>query len=106
MNQLGPVELWALSTTPDDTALRGRLYDRLGFSDGLRRLSKVFPAGSAQKEVERRKNERMRRGEQEARAAAGVVEELARELVDGVGLGLVLRPQREDRLPPIAMAAE
>ena len=106
VNQLGPVELWALSTTPDDTALRGRLYDRLGFSEGLRRLSKVFPAGSAQKEVERRKNERMRRGEQEGRAAAGVVDELARELVDGVGLGIVLRPQGGDRLPSLAMAAE
>ena len=37
VNQLGPVELWALSTTPADTALRGRLYDRVGFSEGLRR---------------------------------------------------------------------
>lgn len=108
VNQLGPVELWALSTTPDDTALRGRLYARLGFGEALRRLSKVFPAGSAQKEIDRRKDERLRRGEQEGRAATGVVDELARELVDGVGLGIVLRPQGEDRppLPPLAMAAE
>ena len=48
----------------------------------------------------------MRRGEQEGRAAAGVVDELARELVDGVGLGIVLRPQGGDRLPSLAMAAE
>ena len=108
INQLGPVELWALSTTPDDTALRGRLYARLGFGEALRRLSKVFPAGSAQKEIDRRKDERLRRGEQEGRAAAGVVDELARELVDGVGLGIVLRPQGQDHppLPPRAIAAE
>jgi hypothetical protein len=33
VNSLGPVELWALSTTPGDTALRNRLYARIGFSD-------------------------------------------------------------------------
>jgi len=106
VNQLGPVELWALSTTPADTALRDRLYDRVGFSEALRRLSRVFPAGSGEKEIERRKKERLNRGEQDERAIAGVVEELARELVDGVGLGIVLRP-REDA-PPAAlpMAAE
>ena len=106
VNQLGPVELWALSTTPDDTALRERVYGRVGFSEGLRRLARVFPAGSAQKEIERRMGERMRRGEQDSRAAAGVVDELVRELVDGVGLGIVLRPQGEDRLEPVAMATE
>ncbi len=108
VNQLGPVELWALSTTPADTALRGRLYDRLGFSEGLRRLSRVFPAGSAEKETERRKKERLGQGEQDERATAGVVDELARELVDGEGLGIVLRP-REEKAQPVAalpMAAE
>jgi len=108
VNQLGPVELWALSTTPADTALRGRLYDRVGFSEGLRRLSRVFPAGSAEKEIERRKKERLSRGEQADRATAGVVEELARELVDGVGLGIVLRPWESEARPAAAlpMAAE
>lgn len=37
VNSLGPIELWALSTTPGDTGLRNRLYDRVGFSEGLRR---------------------------------------------------------------------
>ena len=71
VNSLGPVELWAFSTTPDDVNLRNRLYERVGFSEGLRRLSKVFPLGSARGEVERRKAERLRRGEEEARARAG-----------------------------------
>ena len=106
VNQLGPVELWALSTTPDDTALRGRLYEAVGFSEGLRRLARVFPAGSAQKEIERRKGERMRRGEADSRAATGVVDELTRELVNGVGLGIILRPQGGGEMPSLAMAAE
>lgn len=108
VNQLGPVELWALSTTPDDTALRARVYAKLGFGEALRRLSKVFPAGSAQKQIDRRKDQRLRRGEHESRASEGVVDELARELIDGVGLGIVLRPQGGDAPPraPLAMAAE
>jgi len=31
VNSLGPVELWALSTTPGDTSLRNRLYAKVGF---------------------------------------------------------------------------
>ena len=82
---------------PGDTALRNRLYDRLGSSEALRRLSRVFPSGSAQKEVNRRKDERLRRGEQDTRAETGVVDELTGELIDGRGLGIVLREQ-----PPAA----
>lgn len=44
--------------------------------------------------MEERKNARLRRGEEGARAQAGVVEDLADELVDGRGLGIVLRQHR------------
>jgi intracellular multiplication protein IcmB len=92
VNSLGPIELWALSTTPGDTGLRNRLYDRIGFSEALRRLSKTFPSGSALKEIERRKSERLRRGEVDVRAQSGVIDELAGEIIDGRGIGLKLRP--------------
>ena len=42
-------------------------------------------------EVEERKNARLRRGEEGGRAQAGVIEDLADELVNGRGLGIVLR---------------
>ena len=106
INSLGPVELWALSTTPNDTSLRNRLYERVGFTEGLRRLSKVFPGGSATDEIERRTKALLRKGDVAEQVEAGVVETLARELVEGHGLGLVLRPHEvpaNDRLP---MAAE
>ena len=110
VNQLGPVELWAFSTAPGDTGLRNRLYDRLGSSEALRRLSRVFPNGSAQKEVNRRKDERLRRGEQDTRAETGVIDELANELTDGRGLGIVLRdqpaPANETAQPALLTAAE
>ena len=95
VNSLGPVELWALSTTPGDTNLRNRLYAKVGFSEGLRRLSKVFPAGSALDEIERRTKALLKRGDVQDKVESGVVDELAGELIGGHGLGLVLRSYEE-----------
>ena len=91
VNSLGPVELWGLSTTPPDVALRTRLYERLGPVEARRRLARVFSTGSAEKEITRRKAERMRRGDEEARAERGVIDEMAAELIDGTGLAISLR---------------
>jgi intracellular multiplication protein IcmB len=105
VNNLGPIELWALSTTPDDAALRNRLYETVGFQEALRRLAKVFPTGSAQKEIERRRSERLRGGEMEARATQSVVEGLAAEMMDGRGVALMLRPH-DDKSVASAVAAQ
>jgi intracellular multiplication protein IcmB len=86
---VGPVELWALSTTPEDVALRGRMYESLGIGEALRRLAAGFPAGTAAVEVRRRKEARMKRDPHAdgAEVEAGVVDGLADELWRGVGLG-------------------
>jgi intracellular multiplication protein IcmB len=42
--------------------------------------------------VERRRLERLRSGEMEARATESVLEGLAAEVIDGRGVALVLRP--------------
>ena len=106
VNSLGPIELWALSTTPGDTSLRNRLYDKVGFSEGLRRLAKVFPRGSALKEIERRKADRLTRGELDTKAEAGVVDELASEMVDGRGIAIALRGVEDRSGPAMMLAAE
>jgi len=107
VNSLGPVELWALSTTPADTALRNRLYERVGFSEGLRRLAAVFPNGSASVEVERRTKALLKKGDANDQVEAGVIVELAAELIEGRGLGLVLRAHVEEPSPrALQMAAE
>jgi len=106
VNSLGPVELWALSTTPGDTSLRNRLYEKIGFSEGLRRLPKVFPNGSAMDEIERRTKARLKQGDAADRVEAGVVDELARELIEGYGLGLGLRPHEGTASNDLATAAE
>src|SRR3546814_3573975 len=54
-NTLGPIELWALSTTQEDVQIRNRLYDRIGPKRARRTLSKVYPSGSALSDVERRR---------------------------------------------------
>ncbi len=44
---LGPIELWALSTSADDVTLRNRLYRKLDPAFARRLLAKRFPKGSA-----------------------------------------------------------
>lgn len=93
LNTLGPIELWALSTRPEDVALRKRVYHALGSVEARRRLSHVFPKGSAADEIERRKNEQMAETNSlDAQAAlGGVITGLASEICDAVGLGATLR---------------
>jgi intracellular multiplication protein IcmB len=111
VNTLGPVEMWAFSTTPLDVALRSRLYSRVGPGEARKRLARVFPTGTAKREIERRKDERLRRGEDDDHAQEGVIEELVDELADGKGLGIVLRgftpePEVKEPTPPRAAQDE
>ncbi len=51
---LGPIELWAFSTTAEDARLRNKLYQRLGPKEGRRILANLFPSGSVKKLIEQR----------------------------------------------------
>lgn len=51
---LGPIELWAFSTTAEDAALRNQLYRHLGPGEARRVLANLYPNGSATKEIEAR----------------------------------------------------
>lgn len=51
---LGPVELWAFSTTAVDVNVRNQLYRYLGPAEARRVLANVFPSGSVSKELEMR----------------------------------------------------
>lgn len=53
---LGPVELWAFSTTAEDVILRNRLYQKIGPVEARRYLALLFPNGSAVNELSRRLN--------------------------------------------------
>ncbi|MFT3742039.1 MAG: type IV secretion protein IcmB [Gammaproteobacteria bacterium] len=51
---LGPIELWAFSTTLEDAQIRNKLYRRLNPSEARRVLANLFPSGSAVKMLENR----------------------------------------------------
>lgn len=80
--QLGPVELWALTTHPPDVALRTRLQERMEPREARRCLAARFPAGSAAEELLRRQQQLEERGLPATEAAA--LDSLAAELCNGV----------------------
>jgi intracellular multiplication protein IcmB len=81
VNTLGPIELWALSTSAEDVALRTQLYETLGATKARQMLAKFFPGGSARQEVRRRVVLRLEKGEVESGATSVVIAEVAQELI-------------------------
>lgn len=53
-NTLGPIELWAFSTTAEDARLRNNLYVKLGPKEARRLLANLFPSGSIKSLLEAR----------------------------------------------------
>ena len=51
---IGPREMWALSTTAEDVAVRSRLYEKIGPSEARKLLATYYPYG-IKKVVEQRK---------------------------------------------------
>lgn len=49
---LGPVELWAFTTTSEDANIRNQLYRRINPAEVRRILATLFPSGSAVKYIE------------------------------------------------------
>ena len=70
---LGPVELWAFSTTAEDTVVRNQLYRHLGPGDARRVLAALFPSGTVTKEIEDRLAQ--------MKGEAGLIEDDAKESV-------------------------
>lgn len=84
INTLGPIELWALSTTTDDVTIRSRLYDRLGAARARRALAASFPGGSAAAEIKRRVFMKADQsdGKPSSAAVSEVIDEIVQEIVD------------------------
>lgn len=51
---LGPIELWAFSTTAEDATVRNYLYRQLGPAEARRVLASLFPNGTVTRELETR----------------------------------------------------
>lgn len=81
-NTMGPIELWALSTSAEDVAIRNRVYLKLGASRGRQMLAASFPGGSARNEIRRRVLSRSESGESRGAMISAVIEEIVNEIVD------------------------
>ena len=85
MNVPGPVELWALTTSPRDAALRERLHARLAPADARAALARRFPAGTARDWIEAELRRLELRGARVAASESGLLERLADELAQDKG---------------------
>ncbi|WP_133129399.1 type IV secretion protein IcmB [Legionella yabuuchiae] len=79
---LGPIELWAFSTTAEDAAVRNQLYRHIGPSETRRFLATLFPSGTVTKELSVRLDALKEEGgfiEEEGQMS--VVEELVEDIL-------------------------
>ncbi len=82
-NTLGPIELWAFSTSAEDVSIRNRLYSILGAARARQMLSHKFPGGSARNEIRRRVLTNSESGGESKQAMiSGVIEAIVEELVE------------------------
>jgi intracellular multiplication protein IcmB len=81
INTLGPIELWAFSTSTEDVAVRNRLYARLGASSARRLLAANFPGGSARTEIRRRVGIWSEKGDVEKANVGAVIDEIVDEMI-------------------------
>ena len=80
---LGPIELWAFSTTPVDANVRNQLYRHIGPAEARRFLATLFPSGSVTKQINERLNalkEEVGLIEDEARLS--VVDQFVNDILD------------------------
>ena len=80
-NTLGPIELWALSTSTEDVAIRTRLYEALGAGQARLILAAYYPGGSARNDIRRRVIAYSEKGESRSAAISVVIEEIVEELI-------------------------
>ncbi len=98
---MGPIELWAFSTSVEDVLIRNKLYARLGASQARRLLAANFPGGSARSEIRRRVVELSEKGVDPDKASVtAVIEKIVDEMVSTTKVSLAML-QGQDKKPPL-----
>ncbi len=106
INTLGPIELWAFSTTAEDAMIRNRLYTRLGAGQARRLLAANYPGGSARNDIKRRIAALSDKGEVEKASLGAVAEAIIEELVSSTKVKIDdLAPAAPASAPAIAAPA-
>ncbi|MCF8495419.1 MAG: type IV secretion protein IcmB [Alphaproteobacteria bacterium] len=81
-NTMGPIELWALSTSSEDVAIRHRLYAKLGAGRARQMLAAAYPGGSARNEIRRRVIAKSEDGDARSALISEIIEEIVLELIE------------------------
>ena len=102
VNAPGPVELWALTTSPRDAALRERLHARLAPAEARAALARRFPAGSARTWIETELRRLELRGARVAASESDLLERLADELAQDEGIANRAAPAGAEAARPAA----
>ncbi len=92
-NTLGPIELWALSTSSEDVSIRTRLYEQLGAHRARQMLAANFPGGSARGEIKRRIMSSADKGERRSEALSAIITQIVDELVTASNTSLNKTPE-------------
>ena len=106
INTLGPIELWAFSTTSEDAAIRNRLYTRIGAAQARRLLAANFPGGSARNEIKRRVSMQSEKSSEGEGVSVGkVIDEIVEEMVGSTKVKLQPQDVVEAQAPTQALPA-
>lgn len=81
-NTIGPVELWAFSTTAEDAYIRNELYERIGPRIARQVLASMYPGGSIAAVVERRLSDMKDAGMLQEDSAKGILQTLIEEIIE------------------------
>lgn len=80
---LGPIELWAFSTTAEDARTRNKLYQKIGPKEARRVLANLFATGSVKSLIEKRLAQlKEEQGMIEEANNAGIVDQLVEEILE------------------------
>lgn len=84
---LGPVELWAFSTTAEDARTRNKLYTKIGPAEARRVLANLFPSGSVKSLIEARlATLKEQKGLIEESAEVGIIDQLVQEVIEAYAI--------------------
>ncbi len=81
-NTIGPVELWAFSTTAEDAFVRNELYERIGPRVARQVLASMYPGGTIASVVERRLADLKDAGMIKDDSSKSILQELISEVVE------------------------
>jgi intracellular multiplication protein IcmB len=81
-NTIGPVELWAFSTTAEDAFVRNELYERIGPRVARQVLASMYPSGSIASVVERRLSDLKDSGMLKEDSSKSILQTVIEEIIE------------------------